>query len=507
MAVGHMIRDGKAHAAGNGRRDSNNLEPEPEQTRVTIIGGGIAGLSAGWWLKKNGFNDFTILELEKNVGGNSSFGKNAISSYPWGAHYVPLANPESEYVRMFFQELGIIQGFDSKSGLAIYNDLYMCHDPEERLLKDGTFQEGLVPRRGLQPSDKEELNRFFAAMTKFREMVGKDGKPAFAIPVDLSSLDPEFTALDKISMFEWMQKNKFLGKPINWYVDYCCRDDYGAVPAHISAWAGIHYFAGRKGVAANADMNSVVTWPAGNGFLVEKLREQLSPRIRIESAVISIANTAEGADVTYMDVATKSVSVLKSDYVICSAPRFFAKHLIHSGQKIDMTSDVQYSPWMVANISLNRIPEGKGVGLAWDNVSFSSKSLGYVVATHQNITTQRNAPTVVTYYYPLAYHEPSEARQRLLKLSPDQWADEIIADLEKMHNGISREITSIDLWPWGHGMIRPSVGFIWGESRRAMKENLGNIYFAHSDMSGISNFEEAQYHGVEAAKHVLARVT
>ncbi len=62
----------------------------------------------------------------------------------------------------------------------------------------------------------------------------------------------------------------------------------------------------------------------------------------------------------------------------------------------------------------------------------------------------------------------------------------------------------MDLWPWGHGMIRPSVGFIWGDVRKQMRERDGNIVFAHSDMSGMSNFEEAQYHGVEAAKTVLS---
>ena len=39
-----------------------------------------------------------------------------------------------------------------------------------------------------------------------------------------------------------------------------------------------------------------------------------------------------------------------------------------------------------------------------------------------------------------------------------------------------------------------------------MKKGCGNILFAHSDMSGMSNFEEAQYHGVEAAKNLLAKL-
>lgn len=505
MELGHKMRDGWTGEEHSSDAKLVSTSANLNQ-RVTIIGGGIAGLSAGWWLKRNGFNDFQILELEKEVGGNSSFSRNAISAYPWGAHYVPLANPESEYVKLFFEELGVIQGTDA-NGLSIYNDLYMCHDPEERLFKNGTFQEGLIPRRGLQPTDKEEMDRFFAAMKMYREKVGYDRKPAFAIPVDLSSADEEFTSLDRISMAEWMAKNNFRGKPLLWYVDYCCRDDYGSSPANVSAWAGIHYFAGRKGRAANAEMNSVVTWPAGNGFLVEKLREKLGSSIKTGVAVTSVREIGNGLLQTVcFDRKANKIDLHNSQFVIFAAPRFLANHLVRFDGPGSPVSDLAYAPWMVANITVQRIPAGKGVDLAWDNVSFASKSLGYVVATHQNITTQRNAPTVITYYYPMAEYQPSEGRRQLLSLSAEEWSTKIVADLEKMHPGIRQQIRSMDLWPWGHGMIRPSVGFIWGDTRRKMKENVGNLLFAHSDMSGISNFEEAQYHGVEAAKSVLNKV-
>jgi hypothetical protein len=164
-----------------------------------------------------------------------------------------------------------------------------------------------------------------------------------------------------------------------------------------------------------------------------------------------------------------------------------------------------YAPWMVANVTIHRFPQASGESLAWDNVSYYSRSLGYVVATHQNITT-RPGPTVITYYYPLSEHPPLLARKQLYDARVDEWRAIIVDDLEKMHPGISDQIESIDLWPWGHGMIRPSVGYIWGETRRKMKERDGNVFFAHSDMSGISNFEEAQYHGVTAAQQILAEV-
>jgi hypothetical protein len=55
----------------------------------------------------------------------------------------------------------------------------------------------------------------------------------------------------------------------------------------------------------------------------------------------------------------------------------------------------------------------------------------------------------------------------------------------------------------GHAMVRPAVGSIFAEERRRLARPTGRILFANSDLSAISIFEEAQYHGVEAAQVVL----
>jgi protoporphyrinogen oxidase len=498
---------GPSREIGHLLRGPNNLKSPKDlpsvSTKVTIVGGGMAGLSAAWWLKKHGLSDFVLLDLEKNVGGNSSCGKNDLGAYPWGAHYVPIANPESVYVRELFEELGIIRGHNDK-GLAIYDELMLCHEPQERLFKDGSFHDGLVPKRGLQKDENDEIARFFQTVVEFRNATGNDGKIAFAIPLDLSSQDPKFLKLDSISMEQWMLDNNFSSKPVRWYVNYCCRDDYGSTMQNVSAWAGIHYFAGRRGLAANSEPNSVITWPQGNGFLVEKLKQPLQDQIRVNSLVTEVKQTGSKVVTRVMDSETRKSSAIESDFVIFAAPRFVAQRVItgrdqHSFPK----GDLNYAPWMVANISLRNLPDARGQSPAWDNVSYYSDSLGYVMANHQDVTT-RSKPGVITYYYPLSQDQPKASRQALYNSTPEQWSQTIVSDLQKMHPSIAKEIISMDLWPWGHGMIRPSVGFIWGGTRKKMKEHSGNIIFAHSDMSGMSNFEEAQFHGVEAAKAILA---
>lgn len=496
--LGHMLRDGQIAR-------TTDSAPAPRK-KVIIVGGGIAGLSAAWWFQKQGFSDFLLLELEPDVGGNSVSGKNKISAFPWGAHYVPIANAESSYVRMLFEELGIIESYDA-SGLPVYDELYLCHDLQERLFKDGSFQEGFVPRKGLQANDLEEIARFFHIVYEYRKMRGRDGKPAFAIPLDLSSQDTELKDLDRFSMAEWLTKNNFKSRPLLWYLNYCCRDDYGSTSDKVSAWAGLHYFAGRTGKAANSAAYSVVTWPEGNGFLVHKLHERNLDRIITGAMVLSIESRGGDVVTRYLQTSNDRQCLVESDCLIFAAPRFMSKYMIANYRKHDHAADAElvYAPWMVANLSLKKLPVSRGESMAWDNVSYYSDSLGYVVATHQDITT-RPGKSVITYYFPLSNDNPDIARVQLLKSSESEWCKSIVSDLEKMHPGISEDILSIDLWPWGHGMIRPSVGFLWGESRKKMKESDGQIFFAHSDMSGMSNFEESQYQGVEAAKRVLARL-
>lgn len=495
--IGHLLREPQALAKLNGSQAVAG-----KSAPVVIVGAGMAGLSAGWWLKKQGCNDFLILELESQVGGNSASGQNQYGAYPWGAHYIPIPNSESSYVRELFEEFNIIKGYEG--GQPVYDELMLCHEPQDRLYKDGAWHEGLIPKRGLQPIDTCDIARFFSTVAEFRGAHGSDGKPAFAIPLDLSSVDEKYRSLDKLSMRDWLAKSNFKSEQLLWYINYCCRDDYGASLENVSAWAGLHYFAGRRGTAANAEQNAVLTWPQGNGYISERLRERLAGHIQVNKLVTQVRDLGSKLCLNVYDE-KQILSQIESKHVIFAAPRFIARKICHGMDEDSPPPTLNYAPWLVANISLKRLPEARGVAPAWDNVSYYSPSLGYVMANHQDITT-RQKPLVITYYFPLSDDTPKQSRMKLFTTDSASWSQSIVKDLSAMHPGIESEIISIDIWPWGHGMVSPSVGFIWGE-RSKLKQEMGRVVFAHSDMSGISNFEEAQYHGVEAAKRVLAKLS
>ncbi|RZL97175.1 MAG: FAD-dependent oxidoreductase, partial [Pedobacter sp.] len=156
-AIGHLLRD----------KSPQKAIAEKLTKKVVIIGAGISGLSAARHLMNKGIDDFMLLELENYPGGNSSYAANSISAYPQGAHYIPIPNFYLTAYIDFLREHNVITGFDEK-GLPVYNEMYLCFDSQERLFINGNWQEGVVPKRGLQPADLQEMERFFGMMNDYR---------------------------------------------------------------------------------------------------------------------------------------------------------------------------------------------------------------------------------------------------------------------------------------------------------------------------------------------------
>jgi hypothetical protein len=114
-------------------------------------------------------------------------------------------------------------------------------------------------------------------------------------------------------------------------------------------------------------------------------------------------------------------------------------------------------------------------------------------------------PTVWTYYRPFWEHAEQQSRALLRSLDHSTAVDGILTDLGRAHQGLEALVQRIDVYRWGHAMVTPLPGFIWGGAREKAGEPLGRIVFAHSDLSGLALLEEAFDRGLLAADAVLAR--
>lgn len=482
---------GASHAVGHRLRQAMAF-PKPireVKTDVIIAGGGIAGLAAARRLRQLGVENLQILDLEHAVGGASISGSNTVSAYPWGAHYVPLPGKDCHEVLQFFEEINLITGHDA-ARRPIYDELALCHDPQERLFMHGEWQEGLAPTAGLTKSERDQFIAFADVIERWKS------RQIFTLPVDRSKLDPGALSLDTITMAEWMARHGFDCAPLLWQVDYSCRDDFGGNLSEVSAWAGIHYFASRTGEAANAEHETVLTWASGNGWLVDQLKLNISESIRPNQLIYQITPQAHGVEVLSFDTRLNEVIHYKARSVICALPRFIAQRIIPGLTPI---SGLEYSPWVVTNLTLDELPPSPGTLPAWDNVIYGSSALGYVNAGHQSLNS-RPIETVITHYEALCGQPPAKLREWMLTQNHHQWVQRSLGALKAPHPDLSAHIKSADVWLWGHGMIRPKPGFLWGKERQLMQQHRPPIYFAHSDMSGMSLFEEAYTRGITTAE-------
>ncbi len=496
---------GANHKTGHLLRNTQHL-PAPSETKdvnILIIGGGISGLSARRWLGMHGVDDVLMIEMDSKTGGNSVYGENSITAYPWAAHYLPVPDVQNKELIEFLQSCGVITGYSN--GLPVYNDYHLCHDPEERLLIKGYWQEGLVPNFGVPDTEKAQIADFFRHVEEMKLAKGKDNKYAFAIPVDASSADETYRKLDAITFETYLHQQGYNALHLLWYLEYCCKDDYGANLRQTSAWAGLHYFAARKGTAANATGADVLTWPEGNGFLMKALRGNDVGNIITNTLAYKVSIEDNNRIAVYCyDAEKKQSTVVRAQKVIMCTPQYINKHLLQvdNAERDGIYDIASYAPWVVANVTVQHIPEGKGAVLSWDNVVYGRESVGYVRANHQLL--KASAQQVITYYLPVVDTNTTAARSKVHNKDYEYWKQYIMGDLEYAHPGITAYVSNIDICVWGHGMIMPSPGYIWSDERRVAQQPIDDkIYFAHTDLSGISIFEEGFYQGIRSAQQII----
>jgi protoporphyrinogen oxidase len=510
-AVRGQLR-GASHPLGHLLRQPH-LIPVPvggEEVDTVIIGGGVSGLAARRELHRLSPGRQTVLlELEPTTGGNAAAGHNGRTAYPWGAHYLPLPDHRDHDLLAFLQEAGIITGY-APDGLPIYDETALCHDPAERLLLHGHWQPGLVPEAGVPAADRAELARFLAEVERLRHATGPDGQELFRLPLDWSSADAATRQLDAETMADWLARHGYRSEYLRWYLDYSYRDDFGVPAAQVSAWAGLHYFAARKGRAHNAPAEAVLTWPTGNHHLAEALRQQGGAgRIQTNALVFGVREAPAGqVEVLVYDATTQRSTTLRARHVILAAPWHVARHLLPR-PALDLTP--LHAPWLVANLLVDGYPGGPGQPLCWDNVRYGSPALGYIDAEHQALRGfEEPGPRSLTFYWALPTDTGNQAaaRQHALASTYPDWLTLILTELDLMHPGLAARTQAAELWVWGHGMVAPAPGYVWGAARaQARQPQLGGrIHLAHTDYSGVSVFEEAFHQGLRAARAVARAV-
>ena len=470
------------------------------RTGVLIVGGGIAGLACARALDQAGLDEFALLELEDQAGGNSRSHRMAGMACPLGAHYLPLPGPQAHEVAELLHALGLAR---QEFGRTVYDERHLCHSPQERLFFEGQWHEGLLPPAG----DAATLAQY----RHFARLVAQAGAElGFAMPTRRARWSAGHATLDGQTFAAWLDGQGLTAAPLRWYLDYCCRDDYGAPAAEVSAWAGLHYFASRHGFHAPGDQEgereAVLTWPEGNAWLARRLGERLNDRLHAGRTVLRISPRRHEVELLAWNEATGAPERWVAGQLVLATPLFIALRLLDAPPPAlrEAAARLQYAPWLVANLQLDRplLPR-LGLPSAWDSVVYgSTEALGYVDAMHQRLDP-RPGPTVLSAYRALTRAQ----RGTLLGVPWADWARRVVTELQATHPDLSERLQRVDLMRWGHAMSIPVPGLRGSPALQALHEPQGRLHFAHSDLAGYSVFEEAYTRGVQVATQVAAQLT
>jgi monoamine oxidase len=495
---------------------------------VVVAGGGMAGLAAARALELAGVQGVALLDTQETPGGNSRGGQVAGVDCPLGAHYLPLPGEDAVEVQDWLEALGLRR---REAGRWRYDERHLCHSPQERLFWQGRWHEGLLPVDGVSPRTLQQYQRFAQCVAQQMQMA-RFAMPSIRVWRRASGLPAAHASLDGQTLQAWLAGQGLDDAQLLWYLDYCCRDDFGAGLARVSAWAGVHYFASRHGFSAPRPAgergdeeagDSVLTWPQGNGWLSQQLVSGLqTTQLQTDCSVLAITEAPLGVQIDVWHHGRQQHERWQAARCVVALPSFVAARVIRDapGFVRQVAARLDWAPWLVANIHLRQpLADRPGAEPAWDNVIYADPNaggLGYVDAGHQRLDRLTPRPTVLSYYQALG--DWPEGRAQLLRQPFGFWRERIAASLLRVHPDLLDQATRMDITRYGHAMAIPRPGDQLLLSQVALQSGASGrhalcagervallptpatrrLWFAHSDWAGYSVLEEAFTRGHHA---------
>lgn len=446
----------------------------PERHEVVIVGGGIAGLSAGWRLRHR---DVVVLEAEQRVGGR-------IKSEPRGRYWLNVGahvfgGPDSCTGRLL-DEAGVqaakVPGL--LTGLALNG----------RILSSGRvetypFRLPLVPRDRLALI-RTGLRLRLAVMRYDRVARPRPGEP------DARRRLRTLAFLGNRSFAD------FIG-PLPPDVDAIFRptiERSSGEPEDVAAGYGVGYFHLVWNRARGLSRNIL----GGSSTLTGALAQALGGRIATASRVEEIAQDADGVRIRYTQGGTSRE--LRAQFAVVATPADVTRSIVR-----ELPSEVEaalarivYGPYVVAAFLT-----GESDAMPWDGL--------YAMATaKRSFNMLFNTANVLR-----VPGQPREPGGSLMVYSGASLARRLFDDDdERVVNTYLEDL--YDLYPQMRGLVREAVVQRWERGlpyprpgryrlQEALERPLGRLYLA-GDYLGTWYTETAIETGTAAAAAIDARL-
>jgi len=498
---------------------------------VIVVGGGLAGLSAAFYLLRHQPKlKIVLLEANAVAGGNATADDQPplpVRASTAGAYD---AKPDTAYLRELYQEAGVDW---NKHVLHWYEGDSYFFDQATPGVKPGyrgwrlDFIPALAKRKAPtatsdDPYDEKVMADLWRCVRAFREWGNKKGAPDE--PPDLS--DPRYDYLSRMSFASYLTDVLHCDpRVVDFYTAYTV-DCMGGTPHHVNAHSVISFI-------STDYTEDVFAYPGGTSEIARGLigwltRGAHALTMRLEAVALRVDADAHQASVVYFQDGTFRRVRAKS--LIMAAQAQSARHLVAhllDDERRAAWAEFNTAPALVANVAVRDMSSFVELDLNYASYYWGSKYWSNFIIADWTTENRHKAEraSVLTFYSALTAPPEEFAAERLKLLSTPfaEYESSLKEDLARVMQDTAfdfdRDVSAVFVYRWGHSMILPTTSSVFGSvrgpggqlersraPRRIACRALGPISFAGQHTEGTPSVESAIASGHRAALEVLARL-
>jgi hypothetical protein len=421
-------------------RDGRHFDLPAVSTRadIVIVGGGVAGLSAAYFLRGK---DWLLLEKEGHFGGNAYQEEFDGQPFATGSAYAYRGDEGDQLA----SEIGLKLPLVNMPDPTLVNKTYV---PD-------TWKSGITQL----PYPKEVV----ASFLKFREDVLK-----MKINERMAELDAlpfsKFTAAYAAEVGQWWD----IFGPSNW----------GATTPDTSAYVGLY---NAKDLFIGGDAKRAIL-PGGLGCITHTLVEVLQPKYKDrmlgDATVIAAVPDKDAVNVTYLREG--KLTTVSAKTVLMCTPKHITSRVVEglpAEQKAAMRR-MRYAPYPVVNLIFDKPVYNRG----YDNWCPGNSFTDFIVAdwTIRNDPGYKQKNNILSFYTPLR----EEFRSTLLdEAHCKTLAARVLIDFQKILPEFNVDPIEVRIYRRGHPMFMSTPGQ-YTKNRVAAAHPMDRIYFGGNDSGG-----------------------
>ncbi len=421
-------------------RDGHQFE-RPDATSkadVVIIGGGVAGLSAAYFLRGK---DFLLLEKEDHFGGNAYQEEYKAQPFATGSAYAYRGDEGDQLAK----EIGLT--------------LLPVDNPDPTIINKTFVADTWIKGIDELPYPQEVR----ASFRKFRDDVTKINLSARMTELDSEPLT-KYTAGYAPEVQQWWDGYG----PSNW----------GAICEETSAYVGLSAV---QDLATGVDGKRVIL-PGGLGCITHKLVEVLRPQYKDhmldDATVVAVVHEKDAVRITYFHEGRLTTVAAKA--VLMCTPKHITSRLVlnlAASQKTAMRR-TRFAPYPVVNVIFDKPVYNRG----YDNWCPGNCFTDFIVAdwTVRNQPGYKQKDNILSFYTPLREYQRSTL---LEEEGCKALAARVLADFQKLMPELNVAPVEVRIYRRGHPMFMATPGQ-YTKNRIAAAQPMDRIFFGNADSGG-----------------------